>query len=449
MTFDQFDLIPALREGVSKAGYTEPTPIQAKALPHTLAGKDLLGLAQTGTGKTAAFVLPALQRLSEGPRGRLRALVVAPTRELAEQIADEFKTLGQETDLRTVCIYGGVGKNPQIKALKRGAEIAVACPGRLLDLMSEGNAKLGDLDVLVLDEADRMFDMGFLPDVRRILRAAPKGRQTMLFSATMPQDIRKLADEALNSPVEVKIDFAKPVETVAHALYPVPQHLKTQLLKHVLAGTRTGSVLVFTRTKHRAKRLAQQLERMGHKAACLQGNLSQNRRQEALSGFKAGRYDIMVATDIAARGIDVASVTHVINLDIPNTVDDYTHRIGRTGRAQRNGEALTFVTDEDAATVRAIERAMGEKLRRVTLGDFDYNAPAKLDDNAPRQPRGPRNAGKSPAPRKDGAAPRQGRGQRGGGAQAAGQDGEAKRPSRRRGGRGRGNASQAQPGNRA
>ena len=432
MTFDQFALTPALREGVKAAGYVTPTPIQTKALPLALAGDDVLGLAQTGTGKTAAFVLPTLQRLASGPKGRLRALVVAPTRELAEQIADEFKLLGRTTGFKTVCLYGGVGKNPQIKALRHGAEIAVACPGRLLDLMNDGYANLSKLEVLVLDEADRMFDMGFLPDIRRIIRAVPKERQTMLFSATMPSDIRTLADEALHAPKVVQIDFAKPVDTVSHALYPVAPHLKTRLLKHVLDTTRTGSVLVFTRTKHKAKRLAQQLERSGLKAASLQGNLSQNRRQEALSGFKSGRYDIMVATDIAARDIDVSSVTHVINLDMPNTADDYTHRIGRTGRARKSGAALTFVTDEDTSTVRAIERALGERIQRVTLEGFDYNAPKPKQDNAPRP--GGNGRGRNAAPgRSEGGRPRRG-GPSGGRGSAGGRNASGGRGSQ--GGRG-------------
>jgi len=395
MTFDSFKLCPELMTGIKAAGYKEPTPIQEKAVPTALTGRDILGLAQTGTGKTAAFSLPLIERLNAGPRGHLRALIIAPTRELAEQIKDEIRSLGRKTDLRSVCVYGGVGKNPQIKALKQGAEIAVACPGRLLDLMNEGAADLSRLEILVLDEADRMFDMGFLPDVRRILSRVPKNRQTMLFSATMPKDIRKLADETLTNPEVIKIGLIAPAETVSHALYPVAQHLKTKLLKHVLGVTGTGSVLVFTRTKHRAKRLAQQLDRAGYKATSLQGNLSQNRRQEALAGFKAGRYDIMVATDIAARGIDVSSVTHVINLDVPDTADAYTHRIGRTGRAARTGDAFTFITPDDAADVRDIERALGQSIPRVTLDDFDYNAakPDDYDEPRPeRAPRGPRGA---------------------------------------------------------
>ncbi|MBU1004022.1 MAG: DEAD/DEAH box helicase [Proteobacteria bacterium] len=391
MTFDCFKLRPSILEAITAVGYTTPTPIQEQALPLALAGHDILGLAQTGTGKTAAFALPLLERLASGPRGHLRALVVAPTRELAEQIYDEIVSLGSKTGLRAMTIYGGVGKNPQINRLKRGAEIVVACPGRLLDLMNDRHADLSKLEILVLDEADRMFDMGFLPDIRRILSQVPSKRQTMLFSATMPTDIRKLADDTLTNPKVIKIGLSMPAETVSHALYPVPTHLKTNLLKHVLGITRTGSVLVFTRTKHRAKRLAQQLEQMGYKATSLQGNLSQNRRQEALSGFKAGRYDIMVATDIAARGIDVSSVTHVINLDVPDTADAYTHRIGRTGRAARTGDALTFVSPEDASDVRDIERAMGEKINRVVLDDFDYNTPKPagdiLNQRPPRQPR--------------------------------------------------------------
>jgi ATP-dependent RNA helicase RhlE len=388
VTFAELNLNPRLAAGVSALGYREPTPIQQQAIPPIMAGRDVMGLAQTGTGKTAAFALPILQRLEGGTRGRVRALVVAPTRELAEQIHQSFADLGRQTRLRSVAIYGGVGLMPQIQALRTGPEVVVACPGRLLDHIRQGTVNLAGVEVLVLDEADRMFDMGFLPDVRRIVRAIPERRQTLLFSATMPDDIRILAQEVLRDPLTVQVGHAAPIETVSHALYPVTSHLKTALLTELLRGTKTGSVLVFTRTKHRAKRVAQQLERAGFDATSLQGNLSQNRRQAALDGFRAGSFRIMVATDIAARGIDVLSISHVINYDMPDTTDAYTHRIGRTGRAEQTGEAYTLVTPDDAEAIRAVERVLGQRLERRTLPGFDYAAPAPSHDREfAREPR--------------------------------------------------------------
>ncbi|MDA8104420.1 MAG: DEAD/DEAH box helicase, partial [Nitrospiraceae bacterium] len=341
MEFHTFNFHPRVLAGVKSAGYVTPTPIQAEAIPQVLQGRDLMGLAQTGTGKTAAFVLPILERLMPGPRGHVRALVVAPTRELAEQIHVEIGRLGRQTNLRSAAIYGGVSIQPQIQKLRSGTEIVVACPGRLLDHINQRTIDLSGAEVLVLDEADRMFDMGFLPDVRRIIRHLPPKRQTLLFSATMPDDIRRLAQEVLQAPVTVQVSHSAPANTVAHALYPVGQHLKTALLLELLRHTDTESVLIFTRTKHRAKRVGQQLEKAGHRAASLQGNLSQNKRQEALDGFRRGSYQILVATDIAARGIDVSSISHVINYDMPDTSDAYTHRIGRTGRAAKTGDAFT------------------------------------------------------------------------------------------------------------
>ncbi len=376
MTFEEMNLSPQLLKAVSKCGFTAPTPIQVKAIPPAMLGRDVMGLAQTGTGKTAAFALPILQRLSQGPRGKVRALVVAPTRELAGQINETFRELGAGTRLRSVEIYGGVGMNPQIQKLRQGVEIVVACPGRLLDHISNRHINLSGLEVLVLDEADRMFDMGFLPDIRRIVSHVPARRQTMLFSATMPVDIRKLAGEVLADPVTVQVKFASPAETVSHALYPVEQHLKTGLLIRLLADTDTESVLVFTRTKHRAKRVAEQLARAGHRAAALQGDMPQNKRQAALDGFKRGTHRILVATDIAARGIDVSKISHVINYDMPDTADAYTHRIGRTGRAARTGDAFTMVTPEDAAMVRTIERLLGARPKLLKVEGFDYDLPA-------------------------------------------------------------------------
>ena len=376
--------------GVKAQGYTTPTPIQRQAIPQVMQGRDVMGLAQTGTGKTAAFVLPILERLLQGPRVRVRALIIAPTRELAEQIHESIKELGHQTKLHSITIYGGVGVNPQIQKLRAGVEVVVACPGRLLDHINQGTIRLSSLEVLVLDEADRMFDMGFLPDIRKILKHVPTKRQTLLFSATMPDDIRRLAHEILHDPVTVQVGHTAPVNTVSHALYPVGQHLKTALLLELLHHTDTGSVLIFTRTKHRAKRVAQQLEKAGYKAASLQGNLSQNRRQAALDGFRDGSFQILVATDIAARGIDVSSISHVINYDIPDTVDAYTHRIGRTGRAAKTGDAFTLITREDEPMVRSIERVLGAKIERRTLKGFDYTKPAPARDaefaRPPREP---------------------------------------------------------------
>jgi ATP-dependent RNA helicase RhlE len=394
VTFTDLKLSPRLAAGVAALGYLEPTPIQRRAIPPILAGSDVMGLAQTGTGKTAAFALPILHRLETGPRKHVRALVVAPTRELAEQIHQSFTDLGRHTRLRSTAIYGGVGMAPQIKALDAGVEIVVACPGRLLDHVRQGNLDLSGVEVLVLDEADRMFDMGFLPDVRRIVRALPEQRQTLLFAATMPDDIRVLAGEVLHDPLTLQVGQAAPVETVSHALYPVAQHLKTALLKELLLKTGDGPVLVFTRTKHRAKRVAQQLAQAGFQATELQGNLSQSRRLAALNGFRNGDYRILVATDIAARGIDVVGISHVINYDMPETADAYTHRIGRTGRAERTGEAYTLVSATDDDAVRAVERVLGYTVERRMLPGFDYHAAAPSHDHefarGPRQPQGGR-----------------------------------------------------------
>ncbi|HEX7022682.1 MAG TPA: DEAD/DEAH box helicase [Trueperaceae bacterium] len=387
MSFEQFNLRPRVAAGVQAVGFSTPTPIQKQAIPSVMQGRDVMGLAQTGTGKTAAFVLPMLDRLLEGPRGRVRALVIAPTRELAEQIHEEIGRLGQATKLRSATVYGGVGMNPQKQALRGRAEIIVACPGRLLDHLQQGNADLSSVELLVLDEADHMFDMGFLPDIRRIVGRLPKNRQTLLFSATMPGDIRKLAGEVLKNPLTVEVATDEPLETVSHSLYLVEKDRKAELLKHLLRQLDPRSALIFTRTKHQAKRLAQALDKDNYFATSLQGNLSQNKRQQALDGFKRGKFHILVATDIAARGIDVSKVSHVINYDIPNTVETYTHRIGRTGRAQNTGEAFTFVTPEDEGMVRSIERKLGMRIERVEVDGFGYDRPAA---RSPEQGRGSR-----------------------------------------------------------
>jgi ATP-dependent RNA helicase RhlE len=380
VTFDSFNLDSRLAAGITSCGYTTPTPIQAQAIPPVIEGRDVLGLAQTGTGKTAAYALPIMQHLLTGQRGTLRAVVVAPTRELAEQIASDFRDLGRKARLTVLTVYGGVNINPQIDALRRGVDIVVACPGRLLDHMTQGTIDLTHVQILVLDEADMMLDMGFLPDVRRIIKQLPVERQNLLFSATMPQDIRHLADAILRDPVTVQIGHSAPVETVSHALYPVPQHLKTALLLELLRQTDTESVLIFTRTKHRAKKVGERLVKEGYRATSLQGNLSQRARQAALGGFRDGTFKILVATDIAARGIDVSEISHVINYDIPDTTDAYTHRIGRTGRALHSGDAFTLVTDEDAVLVRDIEKVLGYPIERRVIQGFDYKAPAPRRD---------------------------------------------------------------------
>ncbi|MFW5637037.1 MAG: DEAD/DEAH box helicase [Thermodesulfobacteriota bacterium] len=397
MNFDPFKLHPHVAAGVATAGYSTPTPIQNQAIPLVMEGKDVMGLAQTGTGKTAAFALPLLHRLMDGKRGHTRALILAPTRELAEQIRRDIDTLGSKTRLRSLSVYGGVGINPQKQQLRRGVEIVVACPGRLLDHIGQGTVDLSRVETLILDEADQMFDMGFLPDIRRILKKLPANRQNLLFSATMPPEIRRLAQEILRNPATVQAGNVAPAETVRHGLYPVEQHLKTPLLLELLKSTDTSSVLVFTRTKHRAKRLGEQLSRAGYRSTSLQGNLSQNRRQAALDGFRSGAFQILVATDIAARGIDVSRVSHVINYDVPSTPEAYIHRIGRTGRATRNGDAFTLVTREDTGMVRAIDRILGEKTERRTLPDFDYTvSPHGNGGPSGRNPR-PKTANKKPA----------------------------------------------------
>ncbi len=392
MSFEDFNLHQSIMGGVRAMGYTTPTPIQVKAIPPIMQGRDLIGLAQTGTGKTAAFALPILHRLRQSPRGQVGSIVISPTRELAEQTCEAFCDLGLQTDLQVVPIYGGVSMDHQVQRLRKGVEIAVACPGRLLDHLWKGTIDLSHVEVLVIDEADRMFDMGFLPDIRNILRCMLQQRQTLLFSATMPNDIRRLIQEILTDPVTVQIGHALPAETVSHALYPVKQHLKTQLLIELLRRTDTESVLVFTRTKHRTERVAQQLKRAGFRAAQIQGNLSQYQRQAALDGFRDGTFKVLVATDIAARGIDVLRISHVINYDMPEDTDAYTHRIGRTGRVEKSGDALTFITSADDAMVRTIERVLKTTLERRQLQGFDYTQPAPESP----LPRRPANAGRRP-----------------------------------------------------
>ncbi len=393
-SFQSFNFLPALGGAISAAGFVSPTPIQERAIPAVMDGRDVMGLAQTGTGKTAAFVLPVLQRLAAGRKGRPRALIIAPTRELAEQIHSVTMQFSKPVGLRCVAIYGGVSEHRQIQALRRGVEVVIGCPGRVLDLVQRRALNLSELEVVVLDEADHMFDMGFLPSIRQLLKAIPVDRQTLLFSATMPPEVRELARQILRDPVTVEVGQLAPVGTVEHALYPVSPNQKTELLIALLHHIDRQSVLVFTRTKHRAKKVSEQLKQAGFQTASLQGNLSQGRRRAAMDGFRSGAVQILVATDIAARGVDISTVSHVINYDMPDTTEAYTHRVGRTGRASRNGDAFTLVTSEDQFMVRAIERVMGEKLERRNLPDFNYgDVPAARDvagSTINRQPQIPR-----------------------------------------------------------
>ena len=373
MNFEPFNFHPSVAAGVAEAGFKIPTPIQVEAIPQISCGLDVMGLAQTGTGKTAAFVLPIVNRLVGCKDRRIRALIIAPTRELAEQIHQTIKILSCKTRIKSATVYGGVGINPQIQKLKR-ADIVVACPGRLLDHIGRHTIDFSKLEVLVIDEADQMFDMGFKPDIRRILKHLPVKRQTLLFSATMPQEVRQLAGDILRNPTTVQVGISAPADTVNHALYPVAQHLKTTLLFKLLENTK--SVLVFTRTKHRARSLGKKLVAAGYRSTSLQGDLSQIRRRQALEGFRDGTFQILVATDIAARGIDVARVSHVINYDMPSTPEAYIHRIGRTGRATHNGEAITLVTGKDKDMVRSINRTIGSDIEQRVLSTFDYGLPA-------------------------------------------------------------------------
>jgi ATP-dependent RNA helicase RhlE len=386
MSFERFNLHSSITAGVKALGYSHPTPIQCEAMPPVMEGRDVMGLAQTGTGKTAAFGLPILNRLLGGPNGMLRALILGPTRELTEQTHQAISRMGRGTRLRGAAVYGGVGMQGQLNALRRGVDIVSACPGRLLDHLQRKTIDLSRVEVLVLDEADQMFDMGFLPEIRKIVKHLPRTRQTLLFSATMPPDIKRLADEVLRNPVRVEIGHTAPVASVAHTFYPVANRAKDSLLKNILDTTRTGGVLVFTRTKRRSKTLAALLAESGYDATALHGNLSQNNRQKAMEGFRNGRFKIMVATDVAARGIDVLGISHVINYDIPDTVDAYTHRIGRTGRASETGDAFTFVCNEDQALWQAITRLLGSRDKYRVMERF----------GGPDQPLGARAAAARP-----------------------------------------------------
>jgi ATP-dependent RNA helicase RhlE len=376
MSFSSFKLDPSLLRGVASLGFTEATPIQRDGIPPALEGRDLLATAMTGSGKTAAFALPILQRLLGKKRGTTRALVLAPTRELAAQIVEHFNALGRHAGLKAAAIYGGVGMQPQERALRSGVDIIVACPGRLLDHFRHSYARLAGLEILVLDEADRMLDMGFLPDIRRILKHLPPVSQTLFFSATLPPPIRELSREMLRNPVALNVERpAAPATGVRHAVYAVRQEVKSALLLELLRRENAiANALVFTRTKHRANRLAQFLHRNGIACERVHGNRSQAQRTEALAGFKGGRFRVLVATDVAARGIDVEGLSHVVNFDVPHVPEDYIHRVGRTARAGATGEALTFVSPEEVNELRAIERTVAKVLPRRTLEGFDYQA---------------------------------------------------------------------------
>jgi ATP-dependent RNA helicase RhlE len=373
--FTQLKLHPALIQATKELGFVRPTPIQAEAIPPAMAGKDLIACAQTGSGKTAAFLLPVVHHLIPKSRRTTRALVLAPTRELAAQILEDLDTLAVHTPVTGAAVFGGVGMGPQEHAFRSGVDVVIATPGRLLDHLRSRYVKLNHIEYLVLDEADRMLDMGFLPEIRRILGHLPAKRQTLFFSATMPPPIAALAREMLRDPATIQMQRQSvPASGITQAVYPVPQQLKPTLLIHLLTQGTMQQALVFTRTKHRANRLADALVRGGIKAERIHGNRSQSQRTSALAGFKNGIFPVLVATDIAARGIDVDALGHVVNFDVPQAPDDYIHRVGRTGRAEASGEAFTFVSPEEEGSLRDIERAITRRLPRVMVPDFDYTA---------------------------------------------------------------------------
>jgi ATP-dependent RNA helicase RhlE len=377
--FTRLGLSAALAYGVQEMGYLEPTPIQTQAIPVVLAGGDVIGSAQTGTGKTAAFALPIIQRL--GAHGRLRCLVLEPTRELALQVEEAFHKFAKFTDLRVTIVYGGVGYGKQTEDLRRGMDILAATPGRLLDHLEQGNCRLDEVEILVLDEVDRMLDMGFLPDVKRIVQKCPKARQTLFFTATLPPEIEQLAGWALNQPIKIEIGRKRsPAETVAHAFYPVVASQKFDLLQLLLERTEFKSVIIFCRTRMGADRIASRLKTTGHTVGVLHSDRSQRERVEALQGFKSGTFEVLVATDIAARGLDIAGVSHVINYDVPENPEDYVHRIGRTGRAQNTGDAFTLVTEDDVRDARSIERFVNAEIERKRIEGFPYIYSALFDE---------------------------------------------------------------------
>ncbi len=405
MPFKSLGLHPSLIRAIKELGYTEPTPVQAGAIPPALLGKDVMATAQTGTGKTAAFLLPILHRLLALPRGMTRVLIVSPTRELAEQIEDVCRGLGQHTPVKSILVVGGRPMGPQQRAVRTGPDVIVATPGRLLDLMNQGIARLDRVTTLVLDEADSMLDMGFLPDVRRIISRLPSREQTLMFSATMPPTIASLAKELLRNPASIQIGRRSTTAVgITQAAYPVPEHLKTALLRHLLRETEMPSVLVFTRTKHGAKKLARLVEADGFTVAELHSNRTPAQRTKAMEGFRRGECQVMVATNIAARGLDVDHITHVISTDVPDVPEDYVHRIGRTGRAGAEGDAFILVAPDEEGSLARIERQVGHRLPRVTLPDFDYSSTApKASPGAGKKGRpGGRSQGAQGPPRSPG-----------------------------------------------
>jgi ATP-dependent RNA helicase RhlE len=418
MPFKQLGLDANILKAVQETGYTEPTPIQLAAIPQILAGHDLIGIAQTGTGKTAAFVLPILAKLAAaGPRAGMRALVVAPTRELVVQIEENVRAYAKHLPLRMATVFGGVGERPQIQALRSGVDLIVATPGRLLDLMQQGHVNFSALTFLVLDEADRMLDMGFLPAIRQIVEALPERRQTLLFSATLSREIESLTHEFQRFPKTIQIGRrSNPAETVTQLIYEVPKHLKSELLVHLLRDPSFDTVLVFARMKHGADRIAKKLESSGIRTATLHSNRSQNQRLRALKDFKSGDVRVLVATDIAARGIDVDGISHVVNYDFPMHPEDYVHRIGRTGRAHAVGDAISFVTSEDQAALRSLERFIGRGIVRKRAEGFNYAsaAPAGADsgDRERRPQRGGQRRDQKPNMLGEAARPQPNRGAR-------------------------------------
>lgn len=416
MSFESLGLSPALLRALTEAGYSTPTPIQQQAIPQVLAGHDLLGGAQTGTGKTAAFGLPMLQRLvrqtpAKGPR-KPRALVLVPTRELAVQVADNLKTYARHLRLNITLLFGGVGMQPQVDNLKRGVDVLVACPGRLIDHLERGTAKLDAVEVLVLDEADRMLDMGFLPAIKRILARVPAERQSLLFSATFEPRIKALAMDYLKSPVEVQVAAQNAVaDTIVHRVHPVDGNKKRDLLVDILAARHTERVLVFGKTKHGCNRLAEQLEKAGLPALAIHGNKSQAARQKALDAFKSGKIRILVATDVAARGLDIPALPLVINHDLPMVAEDYVHRIGRTGRNGVQGEAISLVAQEEAALLRQIQRLLKTEIEIKTVRGFEPEKPLRLDGHLPKPGRGrPQSQRRAQKPRREGQGARPAKG---------------------------------------
>jgi ATP-dependent RNA helicase RhlE len=435
MPFGSLKLHPSLLAGIKDLGFTRPTPIQLDAIPPGMAGRDVLACAMTGSGKTAAFLLPILHKLLAKPRGSTRALIVTPTRELAAQILEDLNDLATHTPITGAAVYGGVGMGPQEHAFRSGVDVLVATPGRLLDHMKQPYAKLNHIEFLVLDEADRMLDMGFLPDIRRLLKHLPKKKQTLFFSATMPAPILELTRELLHDPATINLERkSMPATGITQAVYPVPQELKSLLLFTLLERNLIKEALVFTRTKHRANRLWEFLHKRGVNAARIHGNRSQAQRTDALAGFKSGKYRVLVATDIAARGIDVEALGHVVNFDVPLAAEDYIHRVGRTARAELTGEAFTFVSHQEADELRQIERAVGKGLPRVTIPDFNYTAKATERFEVPLGER----LAKMREQRSGERARRKANEESAGGPQRASPRGSRERGSSERGGRRRG-----------